>query len=306
MENSPFTIAPEKERPALSSLLIIIGILLVGMALGNIVAAIIMIVVAGIGLEDMGNINQSLIQSPNGWLSMILGQGLASIVIFICSGLFYWYVIEKKKFADLHFRDIPAPVIFLIIFGVQLAFLPFNGWLQSVNENLQLPASLKGLETFLKSMEENLADVTKFLTTYDSVWQLLLAFLVIAVIAGIGEELIFRGLIQRKLQLGLNNPHAAIWISAIIFSAFHMQFYGFLPRLMLGAMFGYFYYWSGNLWVPIAAHIFNNGFAVVMLYLVNIKKVSPEIEKMENVPFPAVVGSLALSLGFVYLLKKRL
>lgn len=306
MENHSFGSNTLQERPALSSLLIIIGVLLVGMAIGNIVAAVIMIVASNIGLKDLANINQSLIQSPNGWLGMMLGQGIASIVIFICSGLFYWYVIEKKKFSDFNFKAIPAPVVFLFLFAVQLSFLPLGGWLQSVNENMKLPPSLKGLEESLKAMEESLAEVTKFLTTFDSIWQLILAFLVIAVTAGIGEELIFRGLIQRKLQLGLKNHHAAIWISAIIFSAFHMQFYGFLPRLMLGALFGYFYYWSGNLWVPIVAHIFNNGFAVVMLYLVNIKKVSPEIEKMDNVPLAAVAGSLALGIGFTYLLKKRL
>lgn len=290
------------ERPSLSSILIIIGLVLVGMVVGNIIAAVVMVVVGGIGMADMANITKALAESPTGWLAMTLAQGLASGITFIGSGLLYWYVFEKKTWADFNFKPLPPPQLFLLVFIIQISLMPFSGWLQSVNENMHLPASLKGLEDFMKSMEESLAETTKFLTTFDSLWQLILALIVIAVIAGIGEELIFRGLIQRKLYLGLKNPHAAIWLAAIIFSAIHFQFYGFLPRLLLGALFGYFYYWTGNLWVPIAAHIFNNSLAVVMLYLVNKGVISPEIEKMDTVPFPAVAGSLVVGLGAFWLL----
>lgn len=290
------------ERPSLSSILIIIGILLFGMVAGNIAAALAMVLIGGIGMDDMVNLNKALMESPTGWLSLTLGQGIASLLTFIGAGLFYWQVVEKKKWADFNFKPLPVVSVFVLVFVAQLAFMPLSGWLQSINESMQFPAALKGFEEFLKKMEESLAETTKFLTTFDSIWQLILAILVIAVIAGIGEELIFRGLIQRKLYIGLKNHHAAIWLAAIIFSAIHFQFYGFLPRMLLGALFGYFYYWTGNLWVPIAAHIFNNGLAVVMLYLVNKKVVSPELEKMDNVPFSAVAASLVVGLGALWML----
>src|SRR5690606_12799644 len=110
----------------------------------------------------------------------------------------------------------------------------------------------------LKEMEKAAAEITEFLATSDTLPQLLMNILVIGVIAGIGEELIFRGVVLRKLLKGLNNTHVAVWLSAIIFSAIHFQFYGFLPRAMLGALFGYLYVWTGNIRIPIAAHIFNN------------------------------------------------
>lgn len=293
------------ERSGFSSILIIIGLLLVAMVVSNILAAVVMIMVGGIGFDDLANIYKVLTESPTGWLSLILGQGIASLFTFIGAGLLYWQFFEHKKWADFNFNALPIPIVFLLVFVAQLAFMPFSGWLQSINESMQLPAALKGLEDFMKSMEENLAETIKFLTTFDSIWQLVLAILVIAVIAGIGEELIFRGLIQRKLYLSLKNHHAAIWLAAIIFSAIHFQFYGFLPRMLLGVLFGYFYYWTGNLWVPIAAHIFNNSLAVVMLFLVNKGVISPEIEKMDNVPLPLVATSLLMGFGVLWLFYQR-
>lgn len=89
---------------------------------------------------------------------------------------------------------------------------------------------------------------------------------IIAILPGIGEELIFRGIIQKQIGLMLRNPIVAIWISAIIFSAIHLQFEGFLPRMVLGIVLGYLYHWTGNLWVPMLAHAFNNGIQIVLIY----------------------------------------
>jgi membrane protease YdiL (CAAX protease family) len=79
--------------------------------------------------------------------------------------------------------------------------------------------------------------------------------------------LLFRGLLQRLIREWLGNVHVAVFISAFLFSALHMQFFGFLPRMMLGIMFGYLFVWTGSLWVPVFAHFVNNGSAVVVSYL---------------------------------------
>lgn len=292
------------ERAPLSSILIIIGFLLLGMVVGNIAAAGVMIGIGGVGMKDMADINGALMASPTGWLALMLGQGVASLIIFVATGILYWKLVEKKNLRDFNLRSTPPIGVFLFAIVIQLFFMPVNGWLQTINESMQLPASLKGLEDFIKGMEENLAGMTEFMTTFDSIGELFLAFIVIAVIAGVGEELIFRGLIQRKLHIAFNNPHIAIWVAAFIFSAIHMQFYGFLPRLMLGAMFGYFYYFTGNLWVPIVAHIFNNGLAVMLLYLSHQKKISADLEEIDKVPFPAAVTCLVLAIGLLWYFQK--
>jgi membrane protease YdiL (CAAX protease family) len=294
-----------KENKPGTSLLILFAILLISLVLAQIVAGGLMILMSGIELSNIGNLIEVLMNSKNGWWAMMLSQGVASIFTFIVPGLLFWYAVEKKQFSDLSFRALPSLQIFGLVILIQLSFSPFSGWVQSLNEKMQLPASLEWLESIMKSMEDSAKTLTDFLTKFDSPLELFVALIVIAIIAGIGEELIFRGLIQRKLLLGIKNYHLAIWISAIIFSCIHMQFYGFFPRMFLGALFGYLYYWSGNIWVPIFAHIFNNGLAVVLMHMVNQKKISPEIEKLDTIPMPYVTVSVLLFGGLMYLFKKK-
>lgn len=292
------------DRRSFSSVLIIIGVLLLAMVIGNLLAAVVMIALGGIGLENLADINGALMQSERGWWALMLGQGVASIFTFILAGWFYWRVVEKKPLSELNFsQNLNAKTIGLVVL-LQLCFMPLNSWLQELNEGIGFPASLSGLEDFMKQMESSLAQMTEYLTNFDSFPKMLVGFIVIAVVAGVGEELIFRGLIQRKLYLGFKNPHVAIWVAAFIFSAIHMQFYGLIPRMMLGAMFGYFYYWTGNLWVPIIAHIFNNGFAVVIYYLSKQRVISADMEEMEHFPMPAVIASAVLSILVLFLFKK--
>jgi membrane protease YdiL (CAAX protease family) len=293
-----------KENKPGTSLLILFAILLISLVLAQIVAGGLMILMSGIELRNIGNLIDVLMNSKNGWWAMMLSQGVASIFTFIVPGLLFWYAVEKKQFSDLSFRALPSLQIFGLVILIQLTFSPFSGWVQSLNEKMQLPASLEWLELIMKSMENSAKTLTDFLTKFDSTLELFVALIVIAIIAGIGEELIFRGLIQRKLLLGIKNYHLAIWISAIIFSGIHMQFYGFFPRMFLGALFGYLYYWSGNIWVPIFAHIFNNGLAVVLMHMVNQKKISPEIEKLDSIPLPYVLASLLAFIGLMFVFQK--
>jgi membrane protease YdiL (CAAX protease family) len=293
-----------KENKPGTSLLILFAILLISLVLAQIVAGGLMILMSGIELRNIGNLIDVLMNSKNGWWAMMLSQGVASIFTFIVPGLLFWYAVEKKQFSDLSFRALPSLQIFGLVILIQLTFSPFSGWVQSLNEKMQLPASLEWLELIMKSMENSAKTLTDFLTKFDSPLELFVALIVIAIIAGIGEELIFRGLIQRKLLLGIKNYHLAIWISAIIFSGIHMQFYGFFPRMFLGALFGYLYYWSGNIWVPIFAHIFNNGLAVVLMHMVNQKKISPEIEKLDSIPLPYVLASLLAFIGLMFVFQK--
>ncbi|KPM48950.1 CPBP family intramembrane glutamic endopeptidase [Jiulongibacter sediminis] len=294
----------KNERGALSSILIIIGILLLAMVVGNIIAAVFMILIGGIGVDDLTDINGALMSSSSGWWALMIGQGVASILTFILAGVFYWKVVEKKNLDELNFESVNNLKVFGLVILTQLCFLPLNSWFQEINAAMQLPEALSGVEKFMKSMEDSLAEMTEYLTQFDTLPKVIFGFFVIAIVAGVGEELIFRGLIQRKLYKGLKNPHTAIWLAAFIFSAIHFQFYGFLPRLFLGAMFGYFFLWTGNLWVPIVAHIFNNGFAVIMYYLANTQVMDAEVAEMEHFPTSMVVGSAFLTGALLWYFNK--
>jgi membrane protease YdiL (CAAX protease family) len=292
-----------RENPAASSLLVIIGLFLIGFLFLGSVTQILVMMAAGASLTDFKNSDGDLSKLPNAWLGMIFGQGLGSFMGFIGTAWFYWRIIEKKSWKDLDFEKVPTLAVFGMVVLIEISFMGFNGWLQELNQAVSFPESLKGLEVLLKGMEDKLAETTKFFTDFTSFWQFLLAFFVIAVIAGIGEELIFRGLIMRKLLLGTGNPHIAICVSAFIFAAIHFQFYGILPRMMLGVLFGYFYLWTGNIRVPIFAHIFNNGFAITIMYLHNIGIVKTDLESMDDVPLSIVGFSLIATIGLMFLLK---
>jgi membrane protease YdiL (CAAX protease family) len=292
-----------RENPAASSLLVIIGLFLIGFLFLGSVIQILVMMAAGASVTDFMNSDGDFSKLPNAWLGMIFGQGLGSFMGFIGTAWFYWRIIEKKSWKDLDFEKVPTLAVFGMVVLIEIAFMGFNGWLQELNQSVSFPESLKNLEVLLKGMEDKLAETTKFFTDFTSFWQFLLAFFVIAVIAGIGEELIFRGLIMRKILLGTGNPHVAIWVSAFIFAAIHFQFYGILPRMMLGVLFGYFYLWTGNIRVPIFAHIFNNGFAITIMYLHNIGIVKADLESMDDVPLSIVGFSLIATIGLMFLLK---
>ena len=260
-------------------------------------------IASGASLQGIIESGGDFTKMPNGWLGMILGQGLGSLVGFVGTAWLYWRIIEKKQWSDLNFRPLPKPRIWFMIILIEVTFMGFNGWLQELNQNFVFPESMKGLEEALKSMEDKLAEATRFFTTFTSFWQFILAFIVIAVIAGVGEELVFRGLLMRKLFLGIKNIHVAIWLAGFIFAVIHFQFYGILPRMMLGVLFGYLYYWTGNIWVPIVAHIFNNGLAIIIMYLYNLKIIKTDLESIDHVPMPIVLFSLMATIGLLFLFR---
>jgi uncharacterized protein len=127
---------------------------------------------------------------------------------------------------------------------------------------------LTGFDAWMRAAEDTARRVTAQITQMDSGAAFAACFVTLAVIPAIGEELVFRGIVQPTLTRAVGGRvHVGIWLTAIVFSAIHMQFLGFVPRMLLGAGFGYLYQWSGRLSVPIAAHLANNGLQVLLLYL---------------------------------------
>src|SRR5690606_6262686 len=99
-----------------------------------------------------------------------------------------------------------------------------------------------------KEREDELAMMTKDISKIYNIPDFIFTFFVISIVAGLSEEIVFRGILQTKLWQWFGNVHVAIWVSAFLFSAIHMQFFGFVPRMLLGALFGYLFYFSGNIW----------------------------------------------------------
>lgn len=134
------------------------------------------------------------------------------------------------------------------------------------NHNLTLPSSMAAFETAARAMEDAAFNTIKTLLSNTSTGALIVNILIIGILAGFSEELLFRGCFQRLLTTGGVNPHVAIWTVAICFSALHFQVFGFVPRILLGAYFGYLLLWSGTIWIPVTAHVLNNIMFVVTAY----------------------------------------
>ena len=137
------------------------------------------------------------------------------------------------------------------------------GW----NENVSLPTSMSGLEETMRNLENSAAATTSMILGDASVWGLVSGVLVIGCLTGFAEEMFFRAGLQRAMTAGGVNRHVAVWTAAFVFSFVHFQFFGFVPRLLLGATFGYLYLYTGSLWIPAFAHAFNNSLVVVAEWL---------------------------------------
>lgn len=161
---------------------------------------------------------------------------------------------------------------------IMISAIPLINLMAHLNAQMSLPDFLGPVEEWMKETEQAAERLTETFLAADNLADLMVNILIIAVVPAIGEELLFRGVIQRLFSEWTRNHHAGIWISAIIFSAMHLQFFGFLPRTMLGVLFGYMLVWSGKMWIPIVAHFVNNAMAVTVYYFIQRKQLSEDVE----------------------------
>jgi membrane protease YdiL (CAAX protease family) len=204
-------------------------------------------------------------------------------------------VFDKKATPQLSSNHYLNFTIILITATIVIFSMPLNAVIVEWNKDIRLPSFLSELEEWAMNKEAVLQEVTLFITDFDNHWEFIFGLLVVAVLPGIGEELLFRGLMQPKITKLTGNVHAGIWITALIFSFFHFQFYGLIPRMLLGALFGYLYIWSGNLIVPMIAHFVNNGFTLLMIYLNKLEVTSMDIESTEVVPTSMILFSILVT-----------
>jgi membrane protease YdiL (CAAX protease family) len=285
-------------RALFSFVLVMLG----GFLLSNILAIVLVPPILGIDLAQIGAISQNPASYDNAWEVLMLTQVIAFVGSFLITPLLYMKWIDHQSLSNLNPNPHLSLLPLLAVIVLVLCFVPLIDLTNQWNNAISLPESLKWLEFWMKSMEEKAREMTQVLTTFSSLGRLLVAFLVIAVLPGIAEELVFRGLLQNKLLSLTRNPHVAIWVSATVFSAIHFQFYGFLPRMLLGAVFGYLYFWSGNLWLPMLAHFVNNAFTLLMVYLYQQKLSDYDAEGSMGATLPMVLSSVILTAGILFYL----
>lgn len=290
--------------PTIGGLIMLVGFLLLGGVLSTFVLLGILLVTKGLSVVEATSYLTRLALDPTAssgsWYELMLLQGVNHLGTFLVPALAYWYFVERKHWHEFSSRPLWAVSGLGMVGLLVIAFMPFDGLVIEWNQNLHLPQTLAPLEQWIRDKEKSLEGITKYLTTFSSPGQLLVAIVVIAVIPAIGEEVLFRGVLQRNFSYWTGNVHIGIWLAAILFSAIHVQFLGFFPRMFLGALFGYVYVWSGNIWVPIFAHFVNNGFTVLMVYMHQRKMTSVNIESNESIPVWGAVVSVLVTAGLMF------
>lgn len=235
-------------------------------------------------------------------------QAVQGIGLFIIPSLILGKLFSGSATGYLNLNQAPKVNQLILIVLVMIFSIPVINLIAGLNSMIKLPQSMSDAQHYIDQASKTYEKITESFMKVSSIQGLMLNILIIAVIPAIGEEFLFRGVLQRIFSNWTRNPHMGIIISGFIFSAFHFEFYGFFPRWILGIMFGYFLLWSGTIWLPILAHFINNCLAVVTFYLISNGVLN---EKMADIgstsdilPF-TLIASIFMGIAIYYLYKKR-
>ncbi len=253
-------------------------------------------------MQDLGGLTDPGTMSLLKYLQTVQAIGLFIVPAIILGWLYYgkfWEYLYLK-------RGINAESAILVLVLMFIA-APFINLIGEWNANMELPAWLGGVEEWMRSSEKNAEELTKAFLKVDGISGLSFNLFMIAFLPAIGEEFLFRGVIQRIFTKMTRSHHWGIWISAILFSALHMQFFGFVPRMLLGALFGYLLVWSGSMWLPIVAHFLNNAIAVIAMYMIDKNLINPDIEEIGSASgsYYWAIISLGMVLGLLLMVKRQ-
>ncbi len=258
-------------------------------------------------LSAGGNISSiaDMMYNPR-YLNLIKGvQSLSSIMIFMLPALVFAFIAGTGAAPYLGFtvRRISYVHVALVLL-IMLSCLPFIGLTAQWNNAVHFPAFLKGVERWIRETDAAATDQTKYLLGMKGAGDLAVNLVMIALLPAIGEELFFRGVLQKLLIGWTGKVNTGVVLTSILFSALHFQFLGFLPRMILGIILGYLYLISGSIWLSMLAHFFNNGLQVVMLYLFQAHLIHYDVMKDQPVPFLAGMISLAMISGLFFLFRR--
>lgn len=288
-----------EQRHPFTSLLILLFMALLGAVLFTALAMMV-----GYFIYKPQSLTDISVQTSNiGFQKIILG--FSSVGMFVFPALLFSYNEKKNGVEYLELERFPRVFLVLLSIAVMFFATPFLEWTMLVNEQMKLPAFLHDLEVWMRNKEDQLAATTRALLVMEDIPALFINVLLIAVIPAVGEEFTFRGCVQRIFSRWMANYHLGIWVAAIIFSTIHFQFYGFIPRMLLGALFGYMFVWTKSIWVPVAAHFYNNASVVIAAF--SMQKQGKSLDKLtepQTFEWHFVVLSVVLSAVLLWALRK--
>lgn len=279
-------------RPALFQLFILLALMLAGAILSSGAGTSLFYLLYGFSASPLAH--------PDG---LRLLQLLSALGTFLLPALGTAWLCGSSVGGFLSVRRMTDPRAWLLTLLSLFLLSPLVTWTGEWNQSLQFPEFLGPVERWMRMQETEAERFAALLIGRDpSLVTLLFNLVVVAAAAGITEEFLFRGALERVIGGWTGNHHLMIWIAAAVFSAFHFQFFGFVPRLLLGAYFGYLLYWGRSIWLPVFAHFINNALAVIGMSdsrLADNELVSGKIPEEHWLSFTLLVLACTLLFGLV-------
>ncbi len=258
--------------------------------------------VAGIfyGFRFSEILSLSTFDDPDYVAASKLIQIIGSVGTFIIPALLFSFLFAGDLFSMYRFRDPVNWVAVFLTIGMMVSVIPLINYLAEVNMRMDFP--INSIDRLMRTMEADAEKIMRAFMATKSFWGLLVNLLMVGVLAAVGEELIFRGIFQKLFTSMFKNPHLAILVTALLFSAFHFQFFSFLPRFILGVILGYLMYLGRSIWFPIIAHFVNNAMGVIYYYFNSKGSADDMLEEIGTsslLPITALVSLLIFAVFFI-------
>jgi len=259
-------------------LALFIGLSGISLILGGMISFSIAAVLLDIPFSGL---QSALLQPKNASIAQFV-NALASVIAFGLPGIVVAFFSKDKLVSELGFVRIKNWNQIGLVILIAITGLFLSGALGDLTEKIPIPVALKNWAT---QMEDQYKKALYAMTQMKSVLDLLFAIIAVAVVPAIVEELFFRASLQKILMDWTGKPYVAIIVTAVIFSAFHFSYFGFLSRMSLGIILGIIYYYTKTIWLPMLMHFINNGIGITILYFVrnDPKKMDAVIDG--NLPF---------------------
>jgi membrane protease YdiL (CAAX protease family) len=276
-----------------SKILILTGLALLSLGICSILAIVLASTVYHVPILSNPGILKDT-NNPNVLDALKMMQVMQALGLFIVPTFIFAKLDHNRIGAYLSLNKKPLLYSLFCSVLIMLSAQPLINWMAELNSMMPAPA-------WMHESEKEAAEITKIFLQMNGMGDLLINLFMIALIPAVGEELLFRGLFQPLFHKLTNSPHLGIWLSAILFSALHMQFLGFFPRMFMGAALGYLLLWSGSLWLPMIGHFVNNAGAVLIAYMIQKNGLTKEVETVGTGEGSALYVTVSAAMVFVLL-----
>jgi uncharacterized protein len=230
------------------------------------------------------------ILKPENANALRLMQFISTLFFFFLPAFFYAKICHKNALQHLGFIKMPHIKQLILVGAIMFFALFIVGALGEIWHQIPFP---KNWQAQFKAAEEAYNKQMQVMARMNGVGDYILSILIVALLPAVFEEAIFRGALQNLLSRWIKAPVWAIVITAIIFSAVHGSYDGFVPRFVLGFILGWLFYRTGNIWINIAAHFLNNAIGITMLYVYSKPNQPTDLSKLDD-RFPIWLGAVGV------------